>query len=60
MPAVFSYFPNRRALVSSVLEDVGNTLVEKVLTPALSLPRPEQLPATAPLFIEFASGTRIT
>jgi AcrR family transcriptional regulator len=54
VPAVFSYFPNRGALVTSVLENVGTTLVEKVLTPALSLPRPEQLPATAPLFIEFA------
>jgi AcrR family transcriptional regulator len=51
---VFSYFPNRGALVTSVLENVGTTLMEKVLTPALSLPRPEQLPATAPLFIEFA------
>ncbi len=54
VPAVFSYFPNRDALVSSVLEEVGNTVVENVLTPALSLPRLEQLPATAPLFIELA------
>jgi len=54
VPAVFSYFPNREALVSSVLEEVGNAMIENVLTPALSLPKQEQLPATAPLFIEFA------
>jgi len=54
VPAVFSYFPNREALVSSVLEEVGNALIENALTPALSLPKQEQLPATAPLFIEFA------
>ena len=54
VPTVFSYFPNRQALVSSVLEDVGNTVVENVLTPALALPRSEQLPATAPLLIELA------
>jgi AcrR family transcriptional regulator len=55
VPAVFSYFPNRDALVSAVLENAGNALIENVLTPALSLPRPEQLPATAPLFVEFAA-----
>ena len=54
VPAVFSYFPNRDALVSSILEDVGNTLLQKVITPALSLPRQEQLAATAPLFVELA------
>lgn len=54
VPAVFSYFPNRDALVSSVLENVGTTLVDEVLTPALSLPGPDQLPATAPLFVELA------
>src|SRR5210317_91983 len=54
VPAVFSYFPNREALVSSVLEEVGNAVIENALTPALSLPKQEQLPATAPLFIEFA------
>lgn len=54
VPTVFSYFPNRDALVSSILDDVGNAVFENVLTPALSLPRREQLPATAPLFIELA------
>jgi AcrR family transcriptional regulator len=55
VPAVFSYFPNRDALVSSILEEVGKALVENVLTPALSLPRHEQLAATAPLFVEHAA-----
>jgi len=54
VPAVFSYFPNRHALVSSVLEEVGNAVVDNALTPALALPRPEQLPTTAQLFIKFA------
>jgi len=54
VPAVFSYFPNRDALVSSVLEDVGNAMIKNVLTPALALPKPERLPTTAPLLIQFA------
>jgi len=54
VPAVFSYFPNREALVSAILEDVGNTLLENVITPALLLPQSEQLQATAPLFVELA------
>jgi AcrR family transcriptional regulator len=54
VPAVFSYFPNREALVSAILEDVGNTLLESVITPALLLPQSEQLRATAPLFVELA------
>lgn len=54
VPAVFSYFPNREALVSAILEDVGNTLLENVITPALLLPQLDQLPATAPLFVQLA------
>jgi AcrR family transcriptional regulator len=54
VPAVFSYFPNRDALVSSVLEEVGNAMIENVLTPALALPKPQQLPTTAPLLIKLA------
>ena len=54
VPAVFSYFSNRDALVNSILEEVGNTLFEHVIVPAQSLPAEEQLRATAPLFIEYA------
>ena len=49
VPAVFSYFPNRNALVASILEDVGTALLENVITPAHMLPKPKQLQATAPL-----------
>ena len=54
VPAVFSYFPNRDALVNSILEDVGNALLENVIAPAQRLPLAEQLRATAPLFVEFS------
>lgn len=54
VPAVFSYFPNRDALVSAILEDLGNALLENVITPAQKLPLQEQLRATAPLFAEFS------
>ena len=54
VPAVFSYFPNREALINAILEDVGDTLMDNAITPALSLPLNEQLRATAPLYIEFA------
>ncbi len=54
VPAVFSYFPNRGALVSSILGEVGAALLDNVITPAQLLPAPEQLPATATLFAEYA------
>jgi AcrR family transcriptional regulator len=54
VPAVFSYFPNRGALVSSILQEVGAALLENVIAPAQLLPAPEQLPATAALFAEYA------
>jgi AcrR family transcriptional regulator len=54
VPAVFSYFPNRDALVSSILEEVGTALLDNVIAPAQLLPAPEQLPATATLFAEYA------
>jgi AcrR family transcriptional regulator len=54
VPAVFSYFPNRDALVTSILEEVGQALLDNVITPAQELPPTEQLRATAPLFIEYA------
>jgi AcrR family transcriptional regulator len=53
VPAVFSYFPNRETLVSSVLEEVGNALLSNVIAPALALPLSEQLQATAPLFVAY-------
>lgn len=53
VPAVFSYFPNREALVKSILEEVRGQLLSHVIAPAQSLPPAEQLRATAPLFTEF-------
>lgn len=54
VPTVFSYFPNRGALVTSILEEVGIVLIEGVITPARLLPKQEQLRATGPLYIELA------
>lgn len=56
VPAVFSYFPNRDALVTSILAEVGEQLLEQVIRTAQALPDPrERLSATAPLFTEFAA-----
>ena len=56
VPAVFSYFPNREALVISILNEVGEQLFEHVIKPAQALPEPaQQLAATAPLFTEYAA-----
>ena len=54
VPAVFSYFPNRDALVTSILEEVGQALLDNVITPAQALAPAEQLRATAILFVEYA------
>jgi AcrR family transcriptional regulator len=53
VPTVFSYFPNRTALVSSILNEVADAMIRNVIDLAQQLPREEQLAATAPLFIEF-------
>ena len=56
VPTVFSYFPNRDSLVSSILEEVGKRLLANVMEPAQALPDPRQrLAATAPLFTDFAA-----
>jgi AcrR family transcriptional regulator len=56
VPAVFTYFPNREALVTSILAEVGEQLLEHVIRPAQALPDPGQrLTATAPLFTEYAA-----
>jgi AcrR family transcriptional regulator len=56
VPAVFSYFPNREALVTSILEQVGEQLLEHVIRPAQALPEPgDRLAATAPLFADYAT-----
>ena len=56
VPAGFSYFPNRDARVTSILEEVGEQLLEHVIRPAQALPNPrEQLAATAPLFADYAT-----
>jgi AcrR family transcriptional regulator len=54
VPAVFSYFPNRAALVNAILDEVGNMLIKNVIQPAEALPHSEQLRATAPLYVDFA------
>ncbi len=55
VPAVFTYFPNRKALVTSILVEVGDTLIARVIRPAQALPEPkDRLPATAPLYVAFA------
>jgi AcrR family transcriptional regulator len=56
VPAVFTYFPNREALVTSILAEVGEQLLQHVIQPAQALPDPGQrLTATAPLFTEYAA-----
>jgi len=56
VPTVFSYFPNREALVSAILEEVGSAILENVIKPAQSLPEPgDRLAATAPLFTEYTA-----
>jgi len=54
VPAVFSYFPNREALVNAILEEVGSALLRNVIEPAKALPAAERLAATAPLYVDFA------
>ena len=55
VPAVFSYFPNREALVNSILKEVGEQLFNHVILPAQGLPDPaERLAATGPLFAKYA------
>jgi len=55
VPAVFSYFPNRAALVTSILEEVGEQLFNHVILPAQALPDPaDRLAATGPLFAKYA------
>lgn len=56
VPAVFTYFPNRAALVTSILNEVGEQLFEQVIRTAQALPDPSQrLAATAPLFTQYAT-----
>jgi TetR/AcrR family transcriptional regulator, hemagglutinin/protease regulatory protein len=56
VPAVFTYFPNRETLVTSILSEVGEKLLQHVIQPAQALPDPGQrLTATAPLFNEYAA-----
>ena len=56
VPTVFSYFPNRPALVSAILEEVGSTMMGNVIEPAQRMTKPaERLPATAPLFTKYTA-----
>ena len=56
VPTVFSYFPNRPALVSAILEEVGSAMMENVIEPAQRMAEPaDRLPATAPLFTQYTA-----
>ena len=56
VPTVLSYFNNRDALVNAILQEVGSSILDNVIEPALSLPDPSaRLPATASLYIDYAS-----
>ncbi len=55
VPTVFSYFPNREALVEAILDEVARGIVAEVLEPAQQLSDTQaRLEATAPLYIQFA------
>ena len=54
VPTVFSYFPNRTALVEAILEEVGLAVIANVIEPAQCLAQSaERLPATGRLFTEY-------
>jgi TetR/AcrR family hemagglutinin/protease transcriptional regulator len=56
VPTIFTYFPNRDSLVDSILDEVGERIIEVVVPPAEALPNPsDRLPATATFFTDFAS-----
>lgn len=55
VPAVFSYFPNRAALVSAILDEVGRALITDVIDAAQAMEDPaSRLEATATLYAQFA------
>jgi len=54
VPTVFSYFPNRQALVSAILDEVGSAVLEYTVKPAQALADPAaRLAATGPLFTQY-------
>lgn len=54
VPTIFTYFPNREALVNSILDEVGERFLDNIVTPAEALPDPnDRLAATATLFTDF-------
>ncbi len=56
VPTVFTYFPNRESLVTSILTQVGKQFIESVITPAKAhLDPKKRLWATVPLFVQFAT-----
>ena len=56
VPTVFTYFPNRESLVTSILTEVGEQFLENVIAPAQAQLDPkERLRATAPFFVRFAA-----
>jgi AcrR family transcriptional regulator len=56
VPTVFSYFNNRATLVNAILQEVGTSILENVIEPALALSDPlARLPGTASLYIDYAS-----
>ena len=56
VPTVFTYFPNREALVTSILDEVAEQLRAHVIQAAQALPdQAQRLAATAPLLAEYAT-----
>ncbi|MEH6549285.1 MAG: helix-turn-helix domain-containing protein [Pseudomonadales bacterium] len=55
VPTIFTYFPNRESLVTSILNEVGEQMLENVIAPALAVSdSKKRLPATVPLYSDYA------
>ena len=54
VPTVFTYFPNRRALVNDILDEVGQAIIEQVVRPAQALEPAQQFMVTGPLYLALA------
>jgi AcrR family transcriptional regulator len=56
VPTIFTYFPNRNSLVTSILDETGEKLLANIVKPALALSDPTtRLAATGPLFMDFTA-----
>jgi TetR/AcrR family hemagglutinin/protease transcriptional regulator len=56
VPSVFSYFPNREALINAILDEVGGAVITHVIEGAQAVEDPaSRLEATATLYANFAA-----